>query len=206
MRFFAVLLFCVPALAGADATETLVEHLDALESMEGRFEQMTLDQDGTRLQEASGDLVVARPNRFRWETTEPFEQLVVSDGKQVWVHDIDLEQVVVRPLEEEISKTPALLFGGTPEKIGRSFQVTEVEHSGERRVFRLEPHKSEEQPLFSLLEVTFSDGKPLSMRLEDALGQRTTIDFRDLEINTELSPDTFSFEPPEGADVIRQEP
>ncbi|UWN52218.1 Outer-membrane lipoprotein carrier protein [Alcanivorax sp. ALC70] len=43
------------------------------------------------------------------------------------------------------------------------------------------------------------------MRLEDALGQKTLIDFRDLTLNSEPSPERFQFEPPEGTDVIRQQ-
>ena len=196
------LLCCLPLLASAGAVEALVERLEALKSMEGRFEQRTV-QDGSRVQQARGNLVVARPNRFRWETTEPFEQLVVSDGEQVWVHDPGLQQVVIRPLDEQISKTPALLFGGRPETVGESFQVERVDGDDGQVIYRLKPR--DEEPLFSHLEVAFNGEKPVSMRLKDALGQRTVIEFRDLQLNTEPGSAPFSFEPPEDADVIRQE-
>lgn len=196
------LLCCLPLLASGEAVEALVDRLEALESLEGRFEQRT-EQDGSRVQEARGTMVVARPNRFRWETTEPFEQLVVSDGDQVWVHDPGLQQVVIRPLDEEISKTPALLFGGQPEKVGESFRVERVDGDNGQVVFRLEPR--DEEPLFSRLEVTFDGEKPVSMRLRDALDQRTVIEFRELKLNTDPGSEPFRFEPPEGADVIRQD-
>lgn len=198
---FCLLTLC-PAVLWADATAELVEKLSGLHSMRGEFQQMVLDQDGTRLQEASGTLVVARPNRFRWHTQTPFEQLVVSDGERVWVYDVDLEQVVVRPLTGQVSKTPALLFGGNPQGVGKSFRVERLDGSGDRVTYQLRPR--DEQALFSLLEVTFDGRRPVSMRLEDALGQKTTIEFPALELNVEPEPEVFRFTPPEGADVIRQ--
>jgi outer membrane lipoprotein carrier protein len=43
------------------------------------------------------------------------------------------------------------------------------------------------------------------MRLQDALGQQTVIDFRDLMINTGIDAALFNFVPPEGTDVIQQQ-
>lgn len=201
MRVLMGILLCLPLLARGEAVQSLVERLEQLKSLEGSFEQRT-EQDGSRTQEARGTMVVARPNRFRWETTEPFQQLVVSDGEKVWVHDPDLDQVVIRPLDKEISKTPALLFGGEPEKIGESFRVERSEKD-KRTVYRLRPRG--EEPLFSRLEVTFDGRKPESMRLRDSLDQRTVIEFGELKLNSSPDDDTFEFEPPEGADVIRRD-
>ncbi len=196
------LLCCLPVLASAGAVEALIERLEALKSLEGRFEQRT-QQDGSRVQQARGTMVVARPNRFRWHTTNPFEQLVISDGERVWVHDPGLQQVVIRPLDEQISQTPALLFGGRPEQVGKSFQVDRVDDEKARVVYRLKPRG--ENALFSHLEVAFEGKKPASMRLKDALGQRTLIEFQDVKLNTEPGAEPFQFEPPEGSDVIRQD-
>lgn len=202
MRSLLFLLCLLPLSLWADATAQLVERLSKLESIRGEFQQLVLDQDDSRLQEAGGEMVVARPNRFRWHTLTPFEQLVVSDGEKVWVYDADLEQVVVKPLAGQVSKTPALLFGGNPETVGESFEVKRLDGGGDTVTFQLLP--LEEETLFRLLEVTFRGDKPVSMRLEDSLGQKTTIDFPSLELNVEPDPALFQFTPPEGADVIRQ--
>lgn len=202
MRSLLFLLCLLPLSLWADATAQLVERLSKLESMRGEFQQLVLDQDDSRLQEAGGDMVVARPNRFRWHTLTPFEQLVVSDGEKVWIYDADLEQVVVKPLAGQVSKTPALLFGGDPETVGESFEVQRLDGNGETVTFQLLP--LDEEPLFRLLEVTFRGDRPVSMRLEDSLGQKTTIDFPSLELNVAPDPALFQFTPPEGADVIRQ--
>lgn len=203
MRKFLMVVLLLPSLALASATDDLLERLSGLSSMAGGFDQVVLGQDGTKMQNARGTLEVARGNRFYWHTEMPYEQLAVSDGKTVWVYDIDLEQVVVRPLSAEISRTPALLFGGEPAQVAKAFTITEQDREGDSVTYRLKPKASD--PLFDTLDVTFNGDKPTSMRLEDALGQKTVIDFRGLKLNQEPEADRFHFEPPAGTDVIRQQ-
>lgn len=191
-----------PSALWASATTSLVEKLKAVVSIQGRFEQTVLDQGGTRLQEASGKMTLASGNRFYWHTQSPFEQLAISDGSTLWVYDADLEQVVIRPMSAQVSNTPALLFSGDPEKVAQVFSVEQVDALGTSVTYRLTPLGDD--PLFELLEVTFVAERPDSMRLEDALGQQTSIFFRDVELNTTLDANLFSFVPPDGTDVIRQ--
>ena len=50
-------------------------------------------------------------------------------------------------------------------------------------------------------------GKTLAaMELHDQLGGRTLLRFVDLKPNAAVSPDTFTFTPPKGADVIEDAP
>jgi|TARA_R110002073_G_scaffold2938_5_gene19473 outer membrane lipoprotein carrier protein len=195
-------LFLSSAAWSSPASE-LVVLLEGLKSMQGRFEQVVLDQGGTRLQEAQGAMTLARGNRFYWHTLSPYEQLAVSDGKTLWVYDADLEQVVERPMGVQVANTPALLFGGNPEKVTQAFAVEQSEDNGGYATFLLRPRADD--PLFDVLEVRFQKGKPLSMRLEDALGQQTSIDFRDVVLNKTIPASRFQFVAPEGTDVIRQQ-
>ncbi|MBF5055461.1 outer membrane lipoprotein carrier protein [Alcanivorax sp. 521-1] len=203
MRFFWIIALMLPTLALAGPAEDLVAKLDQLSSLSGRFQQTVIGEGGERARDSAGTLEVARGNRFYWHTERPYEQLAVSDGKTVWVYDQDLEQVVVRPLSDDLGETPALLFGGDPSAVTRAFRVSEQDRQGDRVTYRLEPKAGD--PLFDTLDVTFEGDTPRAMRLEDALGQKTLIDFRDLTLNSEPSPERFHFEPPEGTDVIRQQ-
>ena len=42
------------------------------------------------------------------------------------------------------------------------------------------------------------------MELKDQFGQTTVIKFADLERNVKIAPDSFTFTPPKGADVISE--
>lgn len=202
MKLFAAALLSVPVLAFASPATDLVEKLSSLKSIEGRFEQTILSQDGGRLQEASGNMLLTRGNCFYWHTQEPFEQIAVSDGTTLWVYDVDLEQVIEKPMGERIANTPALLFGGDPQQVTEAFSVEEADRSSRGVTYRLKPLSDD--PLFEVLEVTFSGNQPEMMRLEDALGQQTAIQFLDVTLNGKVDASRFSFVAPEGADVIRQ--
>ncbi|EKF73615.1 outer membrane lipoprotein carrier protein [Alcanivorax hongdengensis A-11-3] len=196
-------MLLVPTLVWAGPTEELLGHLQSLKTLSGQFDQTILDASGTHLQEAHGNFQVARGNRFYWHTQDPFEQIAVSNGSKVWVYDVDLEQVVERPLSADLSKTPALLFGGQPDAVGKAFRIAEKDHDGQTVTYRLTPKGDD--PLFEQLDVTFQGNQPQSMRLKDALGQQTVIDFPQAKVNGKLDDSLFDFQPPEGADVIQQQ-
>ncbi|MCH2557442.1 MAG: outer membrane lipoprotein chaperone LolA [Alcanivorax sp.] len=203
MRLFLIIALLLPSLALAGPTEDLLARLGDLRSLAGGFQQTVVGEGGERARDSAGTMEVARGNRFYWHTERPYEQLAVSDGRQVWVYDPDLEQVVVRPLTQDLGQTPALLFGGDPQAVSKAFSISEQSREGGRVTYRLKPKGGD--PLFDTLDVTFDGDTPRSMRLEDALGQKTIIDFRDLTLNGEPTPGRFQFEPPEGTDVIRQQ-
>lgn len=195
-------LLVVSPVAWAGATEDLVERLAGVRSMSCEFEQLVLDRNGSRLQEARGEMQVARPRQFRWHADSPYEQLVVSNGSVVWIHDIDLEQVIERSLGDEVGNTPALLFSGNPQEVASEFTIEETDRHRGTVTYRLHP-KGDEQ-LFSIMEVTFAGDTPRAMRLEDALGQITTIEFRNVRLNQPIDASVFHFTPPEGADVVSE--
>ena len=87
--------------------------------------------------------------------------------------------------------------------MGKAFRVEEQDRNGDNITYRLKPRGSD--PLFETLDVTFDGQRPVSMRLEDALGQKTVIDFRDLTLNKAPAADRFDFQPPEGTDIINQQ-
>ena len=105
------LLWTSVAFAAAPS-ENLNRLLSGFEGFSADFEQLVLDSSGTRLQQSHGQVQLQRPGRFRWRTDEPFPQLLVSDGEQLWLYDEDLEQVTQQKVDQQLSNTPALLLSG----------------------------------------------------------------------------------------------
>jgi len=203
IKAMAASLILLPGLVIADATDDLVALLQGVKSVDTQFEQVILDRDGSRMQTSSGHMLIKRPRQFRWHAEEPFEQLVVSDGEVVWVYDVDLEQVLERPLGNEVGETPALLLSGDSSKIAQEFDVSEISHQGRQISYQLTPKNNEQ--LFDVLEISFKGAKPSAMRLEDSLGQKTSFEFINPKVNVAIDPSSFEFDIPEGVDVIRHE-
>ena len=196
-----LLMSLVPAYADEASTKRLTELLQRAETLTGRFSQLSLDGSGTQLQETSGEMALKRPGQFRWHTDEPMEQLLVSDGKKVWLYDPDLEQVTIQTLDQRLTHTPALLLSGDVSAISENFEVSHKEAGGVVD-FTLTPKAKD--TLFDNLRLSFRDGVINDMQLVDGVGQRTNILFQGVELNTPIEADRFRFEIPEGTDVITE--
>lgn len=208
MRLIRLLLIAALAFAAlpaqADeekAAQRLTELLNQAQTLTARFSQLTLDGSGSRLQETSGELALKRPGQFRWHTDAPLEQLLVSNGKQIWLYDPDLEQVTIQTLDQRLSHTPALLLSGDVSQIRQSFEISHKE-SGEVVDFFLRP--KDKDTLFDSLRLSFRKSVLNDMQLIDSVGQRTNILFLGVKMNQPLNSDQFTFEIPEGADVIQE--
>lgn len=208
MRLIRLMLLAVltttSLFAHADdeaAVKRLTELLNQAQTISARFSQLSLDGSGTQLQETAGELALKRPGLFRWHTDEPMEQLLVSDGKQVWLYDPDLEQVTIQSLDQRLTHTPALLLSGDVSQIRENFEIT-FKEGGSVVDFILKPKSKD--TLFDSLRLSFRNGVLNDMQLIDSIGQRTNILFMNVKMNQPLDNKQFSFEIPEGADVIQE--
>ncbi|WP_349570203.1 outer membrane lipoprotein chaperone LolA [Azotobacter salinestris] len=207
MRLFRMLLLSavtfvlLPAQADERSIQRLTQLLDRAQTLTARFSQLTLDGSGTQLQETSGEMALKRPGLFRWHTDAPQEQLLVSNGKTVWLYDPDLEQVTIRSLDQRLTHTPALLLSGDISKIGENFEITHKEAGGVVD-FILKPKAKD--TLFDNLRLSFREGVVNDMQLIDGVGQRTNILFFGVKMNQSLDTAQFDFKVPEGTDVIQE--
>jgi outer membrane lipoprotein carrier protein len=198
----ACLLLAVPALAqGADDSLARVDaYLGALKTLTAQFVQVVRDRDGQVTSRATGSLTISRPNRFRWDYREPYVQTIVADGRKLWLYDADLAQVTVRPLEQGLGSTPAMLLSGAG-KAADAFAAGPVEKRGDWSWCELRPRERGSD--FERVSLAFTgSGELAAMELVDKLGQATEIDFSDVRRNVKVDESVFRFVPPRGADVI----
>ncbi len=194
------------------ATQALNRLLTPLQSMQAEFVQTTKNNPARQpkpgqlmrphagTQKFSGVMQVKRPGQFRWETRSPMKQLIVTNGKTVWIYDEDLQQATRQQLDAQIANTPALLFSGHPSAIAKSFRVTQPNPT--QPYFVLYPRTAD--GAFDSLAIRFQGNVPAAMELRDSLGQQTTIQFAKVTKNTALPNTNFQFTPPKGTDVIDQ--
>lgn len=201
----AVLLASLGARAAAPeavAPAQLRAFLAETVTLEARFSQALLAADSDRAQVSEGRFYLHRPQRFRWDYTQPTPQLVVADGEHLWLYDPDLEQATVRRLDDGLSSTPAMLLSGDG-KLDDSFRVGAAYREDGYDWVELAPVSPAAD--FSGVRVGFRSGVLASMELIDALGQTTVIRFTDVKVNDRLDPALFQFTPPPGVDVIRDD-
>lgn len=182
--------------AGQDRVQSF---LGELQGLQAQFHQVLTDRSGRAIDEASGVLAIKRPNRFRWDYREPYEQVIVADGSRVWLYDSDLEQVTVRKLDDTLSATPAMLLSGEG-NLEDNFTVTETVTDGPIQWVQMEPKRNDTD--FKSVRLGFEGTTLRHMHLADKLGQTTRLEFTNVERNPVLDPSRFTFKVPPGADVI----
>jgi outer membrane lipoprotein carrier protein len=199
----AVLLFpaaFLAAAAWASPATDVDKYLTGLASWSADFQQTIDDGHGHVMRSAAGRLYLQRPGKFRWDYSQPSEQLVLADGKQIWFYDKDLAQANVRDMDASLGSTPASLLSGSG-SVGTQFDVTAKPASGGLQWFQLVPKHADTD--FQVVRIGFNkNGELASMFLADKLNQITQLTFSNSKRNETFAPDLFSFVPPPGVDVI----
>ena len=202
-------ILIVICLAGCAATAVAQEQdqgrvlldrfVQDMHSLSARFDQSLVDDTDTVVEESSGTVEILRPGRFRWSYTEPYEQVLIADGLNVWSYDVDLLQVTVKPQQEVIASTPALLLGGGANVLDEFEYIDSLEDRGTTWI-RLRPRDADAG--FGKIELGFTDGDLSRMMFSDNLEQTTLIALFDVVLNAELDDARFRFVPPAGVDLV----
>jgi outer membrane lipoprotein carrier protein len=200
--------------APSSAPTPLDRYLKNLKTLRVTFLQTVADAHGTEVGRSTGTLIVERPGKFSWDIhpqsvqqgTNPQAsapgsgQLMVSDGRNLWYLDRDLQQVTVRPVTAALSATPAMLLSGTVDVHEHFTESLVGMREGLNWVY-VEP-RSTEADFKSALFGFDAKGTLQRMILEDKLGQVVTIIFQDVAVNVPVPAKDVTFTPPPGADVI----
>jgi chaperone LolA len=198
------LLFLLFALAlGGTAHAGGVERLQAFvagaKTAEADFTQTVTDKNGRVTQQASGKMAFARPGKFRWDYSKPYEQVIVGDGSKLWLYDTDLDQVTVKPLGDVIAGTPAALLAGD-NAIEKYFSLKDAGQGGGLEWLEATPKNKDTS--FERIRMGFKGDVLVQMELFDFFGQRTTLKLSKFTRNPAIPAAKFRFTPPKGADVI----
>jgi outer membrane lipoprotein carrier protein len=214
------------ASSPSQAPTPLDRYLQNLKTLRVSFLQTVADAHGAEVGRSTGTLIVERPGKFRWDIqpqsvvpsaaaasaggrvraekqpagSAGSGQLMVSDGRNLWYYDRDLEQVTVRPVTAALSATPAMLLSGTVDVRKHFTESSAGAREGLNWVY-VEP-RSAAADFKSALFGFDAQGALQRMILEDKLGQVVTILFHDVEVNVPVPAQEFAFTPPPGADVI----
>jgi outer membrane lipoprotein carrier protein len=211
----------------SSAPTPLDRYLKDLKTLRVTFLQTVADAQGAEVGRSTGTLIVERPGKFSWDihpqsvqqgantgqgavsgqgaaapqaSAPGSGQLMVSDGRNLWYLDRDLEQVTVRPVTAALAATPAMLLSGTVDVHEHFTESLVGMREGLDWVY-VEP-RSTEADFKSALFGFDAKGTLERMILEDKLGQVVTIIFQDVAVNVPVPAKELTFTPPPGADVI----
>lgn len=191
----------IPVLASADDVQNFRTFFQNTTSMRAKFHQTVVDNLGRKVQEVTGSMQLQRPGKFRWDYDKPYVQLIVGDGKKVWLFDPDLNQVTVRPLDKVLGSSPAALLAGNKD-IDKTFDLKSVGQQDQLNWIEALPKEKESG--FERVMLGFKGNTLSEMEMRDSFGQVTVIEFSGQQVNPKLDAKSFVFSPPKGADVLSE--
>jgi len=182
------------------ARQQLNHFFTKVTSLKGSFTQQVISKKGKVIQNTSGLLYLYRPGKFRWIYKSPDPQVIVGDGKNIWLYDEDLEQVTIKPMTRSMAGTPIAILT-RKQSPDTQFTVQEITtHVNGFNWFRLTPRRKSND--FNLLEIGLdNNGSIRQMNMFDKLGQKTIVKLN-TRSNVPINGSMFTFKPPAGVDVI----
>lgn len=202
------LLPALPLAAWADGLGNLETFMKDAQAGKAQFTQTVTspgrDGQAGRTKTSSGEFQFQRPGKFSFHYVKPFEQLIVADGKTLWMHDKDLNQVTQRAQSQVLASTPAAILASAADlnALRKDFTLTNVPDADGMEWVQAEPKSADNQ--LRQVRVGFAGGKLAALDLLDNFGQRSLIQFSQLQVQPSLPANTFRFTPPADADVLKQ--
>ena len=188
--------------AQASALDQFKTFVAGTKAARGEFTQRQLKKNETSKVSApaSGTFVFARPGKFIWTYTKPYDQLLQADGEQLYIYDKDLNQVTVKKLGDALGSSPAAILFGSND-LEKNFTLSEAGARDGLEWLNATPKAKDSQ--FQQISIGLRNGTPEAMELRDAFGQTSILAFKKFEKNPVLGAQEFKFVVPKGADVFK---
>jgi len=207
LAFLITLIFAGWTLNAAaseeqDALDAIQKQYESVLTITARFVQKSYVKTMNQTLEARGKVQIKKPGKMKWVYNAPERQVLVSNEKILWLYIPDEGQVTKVPVESIYSSnTPALFLAGKG-KLTDSFNVVKVSKEKGQITVVLIP-KEEDNSVDRLALVADSKSYQIvGSTVYDKLGNRTEINFSDIQVNKNVPESTFRFKVPEGVELL----
>lgn len=205
-----LLALALPVAAQTPALDDVIRGVEGaygkMTDLKGEFIQSALNKSLNQTIDAKGVVYLKKGGKLRWEYVEPTKQEIISDGKTIWIHTPQLNQVNTGPAPEALSGPAGSFLSGLG-KLRQHFNVrflnpAQPKDADGNVVLDLTP----KQPLPTLARLVLSlDAQSYDVRkavVYDQFENTVTMTFTKLAINSGLPDKLFVFTPPKGTATV----
>lgn len=219
LAFTPLLLLFATAGAGAqraapsEEDKLVAQLIDRIESRYGRMRGLAAEFEqrfqapGARARREHGRLILARPQRMRWEYDSNPRKLFIVNGREVWFYiPADREAVRADVRRVSDSRFPFLFLLGQT-NLRREFRSISLMEQYlpliGTHVLRLVP-RGRASGLREIFMEVYADGRILKVKMVDEAGAISEVALRNVRENFIAPAEAFDFNPPAGVTVRRQ--
>lgn len=181
------------------------EQYENNEDFQANFHQESFLKSLKRKQEVEGVVYFKKPGKMRWIYQKPTKQEIISDGQNLWNYRPEEKQVIVSPMSQAFqSKAPQTFLAGLG-NLKKDFQARFLKDPSAGADYSLEFIPIENQGSLEKLFLVVEKGsfKISQAKIQDAMGNVTTINFSKVKFNNKLADTLFYFTPPPGIEVFK---
>lgn len=178
--------------ARANDGDSLKLLLDQIDSFSAAFTQHVYDESNTLVHEASGELLIKRPNKLRWEALVPDETVLIADGEAIWHIDYFVEQVTAMTQASAIENNPMVLLTSNDESLWQTYKIERILEKS----FKVTPKVAAGQ--VRSLTLHFDDDGLTGLVMLDSQGQQSQFSFAKRMFNPPIDDAQFTLNVPDG--------
>jgi outer membrane lipoprotein-sorting protein len=168
--------------AQTKAVQTVSDYFAALDNLKGSFVQIGADKKRMK-----GKFSLKRPGRFRFDYSLPSRQVIISDGKNLAIQDLDLNNEDRVALDD----TPFRLLLRKDVNLLRDAKITEVQQGDDTIVLGLQDKSPDTPGKIKLYMVTKPEAELKEWVTTDAQGLETRVEVSDLVKTEDLDAKLF---------------
>ena len=174
------------------------------QAFSGRFTQQTTYTDTNETTLSMGLIWIQGPDKMRWEYQMPEKQLLVSDGRTLWYHTPDLNQVMIGSVKDIREARIIINLLSELKKELKGFNLV-VTNENQQIAVALSPLADDQTPPFQSLKMTFSQSSLalIETRMVDLFANEIVITYKWKSGPDQALPlSHFTFVLPAGCDVM----
>ena len=180
-----------------------VEKRYALPGFSARFYQTSVIKDMQIKDTALGRILVKRPDRMKWEYETPEKQIIITDGKQLWIYRPEDRQVIIGEAPYFFGDGKGAGFLADIKHIRRQFHVSLEKTDAEGvYVLKLLPEKKTLDISKIYLSISKQTFDVVEIVTFNAYGDETRISLDNFKFLRDPDDALFQFTIPDGTDVL----
>ncbi|TLN26531.1 outer membrane lipoprotein chaperone LolA [bacterium] len=193
-----VALLAPMARAQQGVVEPIIKSYAKVNDLSARFVQVSTAKAAELEKTSGGKVFIKRGGKMRWEYEGDDPQVIVSDGKTLWFHQVR-DRTALKKKMEELSPSVRVALD-LIEGLDRAEEYFTVSSCGEGCA-ALAPIKAD--PDLKRLVVNFDGGGTITgVTTENVLGNSTRVTFSEIKKNSAIKDNLFDFKPPRGVEIV----
>ncbi len=176
-------------------------------TLTAQFSQTQFNATTKSTKKSKGKLQLARPNRFRWDTTSPDPSSLVSDGEKVWFYTPPFDesehgQVIEKPAKAVKTELASAILAGSLSSKTAELKVKPLGPN----VFEVSPRKPGTAGTVErvLVEVDAKLKQIAKLTVHHKGGNRAEISLEDVKLGDPIEAAVFEFKAPPNTDRIKE--